>query len=59
MFSLLTFPVPGTSRHAGRRTRDPGVIVDLPQEPTAEEVLAAKATEGAVTPRIPADGEAR
>lgn len=42
-----------------RRTRDPGVIVDLPQEPTAEEVLAAKATEGAVTPRIPADGEAR
>jgi hypothetical protein len=41
------------------RSKDPGVIVDLPQEPTAEEVLAAKSAEGATTPAIPvgpADG---
>ncbi|KAL5371979.1 hypothetical protein DPSP01_013857 [Paraphaeosphaeria sporulosa] len=35
-----------------QRGRDPGVIVDLPTEPTAEEVRAAKAMEGAVTPGV-------
>ncbi|KAJ4345601.1 uncharacterized protein N0V89_011734 [Didymosphaeria variabile] len=35
-----------------RRGKDPGVIVDLPKEPTAEEVLAAKATEGVTTPAV-------
>lgn len=36
------------------RSKDPGVIVDLPQEPTAEEVEAAKSAEGTVTPGLPA-----
>lgn len=40
-----------------KRGQDPGVIVDLPKEPTAEEVEAAKATEGAITPGIPAGAE--
>jgi hypothetical protein len=40
-----------------RRGKDPGVIVDLPTEPTAEEVEAAKATEGATTPGIPVGAE--
>lgn len=35
-----------------KRGKDPGVIVDLPTEPTAEEVLAARATEGATTPGL-------
>ncbi|KAJ4288152.1 hypothetical protein N0V90_012169 [Kalmusia sp. IMI 367209] len=42
-----------------KRGQDPGVIVDLPKEPTAEEVLAAKTTEGATTPGIPVDAEGR
>ncbi|KAK3208562.1 hypothetical protein GRF29_77g1105483 [Pseudopithomyces chartarum] len=40
-----------------RRGKDPGVIVDLPTEPTAEEVEAAKATEGVTTPGIPVGAE--
>jgi hypothetical protein len=40
-----------------RRGKDPGVIVDLPTEPTAEEVEAAKATEGATTPGTPVGAE--
>ncbi|KAF2258821.1 hypothetical protein CC78DRAFT_90982 [Lojkania enalia] len=36
------------------RSKDPAVLVDLPQEPTAEEVEAAKAMEGTVTPAVPA-----
>jgi hypothetical protein len=32
------------------RSKDPGVIVDVPQEPTAEEVRAAKMGEGMLTP---------
>ncbi|KAF2132988.1 hypothetical protein P153DRAFT_382609 [Dothidotthia symphoricarpi CBS 119687] len=32
------------------RSKDPSVIVDVPQEPTAEEVSAAKSAEGMVTP---------
>jgi len=35
------------------RSKDPAVIVSLPNEPTADEVAAAKATEGTVTPGIP------
>lgn len=35
------------------RSKDPGVIVDLPQDPTAEEVQAAKSAEGTVTPGLP------
>jgi hypothetical protein len=35
-----------------QRGRDPGVIVDLPTYPTAEEVRAAKASEGATTPAV-------
>ena len=38
------------------RSKDPGVIVDLPREPTAEEVLAAKSAEGATTPGLVGDG---
>ncbi|KAF2278278.1 uncharacterized protein EI97DRAFT_499757 [Westerdykella ornata] len=38
------------------RSRDPGVIVDLPREPTAEEVLAARSAEGAVTPALGGGG---
>lgn len=40
-----------------QRGRDPGVIVDLPTEPTAEEVRAAKAMEGAVTPGVEGERE--
>ncbi|KAF2799369.1 hypothetical protein K505DRAFT_389008 [Melanomma pulvis-pyrius CBS 109.77] len=41
------------------RSKDPGVIVDVPQDPTAEEVQAAKSAEGTVTPAVPAsEGEA-
>lgn len=32
------------------RSKDPGVIVDVPQEPTAEEVQASRLGEGVVTP---------
>ncbi|KAF2465082.1 uncharacterized protein BDR25DRAFT_198049, partial [Lindgomyces ingoldianus] len=34
------------------RSKDPAVLVDLPQEPTAEEVEAAKSGEGTVTPGL-------
>jgi hypothetical protein len=34
------------------RSRDPGVIVDVPQDPTAEEVEAAKSADGTVTPGL-------
>ncbi|ORY14547.1 hypothetical protein BCR34DRAFT_451434, partial [Clohesyomyces aquaticus] len=34
------------------RSKDPAVLVDLPQEPTAEEVEAAKSAEGTVTPGL-------
>ncbi|KAF2109404.1 hypothetical protein BDV96DRAFT_235423 [Lophiotrema nucula] len=36
------------------RSQDPAVVVDIPQEPTAEEVEAAKSAEGTVTPGLPA-----
>ncbi|KAF2681934.1 hypothetical protein K458DRAFT_308659 [Lentithecium fluviatile CBS 122367] len=42
------------------RSKDPGVIVDLPSYPTAEEVEAAKIAEGTVTPAVvppPPEGE--
>lgn len=35
------------------RSKDPGVIVDVPRDPTAEEVEAAKSAEGTVTPAVP------
>lgn len=35
------------------RSKDPGVIVDVPQDPTAEEVQAAKSAEGTITPAVP------
>jgi hypothetical protein len=34
------------------RSKDPGVIVDVPREPTAEEVEAAKSADGTVTPGV-------
>jgi hypothetical protein len=34
------------------RSKDPSVIVDVPREPTAEEVEAAKSAEGASTPLL-------
>ena len=34
------------------RSKDPGVIVDVPQFPTAEEVQAAKSGDGMVTPGL-------
>ncbi|KAF2874686.1 hypothetical protein BDV95DRAFT_603487 [Massariosphaeria phaeospora] len=34
------------------RSKDPSVIVDVPQEPTAEEVEAAKSADGTVTPAV-------
>ena len=37
------------------RSKDPGVIVDVPQDPTAEEVQAAKSAEGTITPAILGD----
>ncbi|KAH7379102.1 hypothetical protein DE146DRAFT_303271 [Phaeosphaeria sp. MPI-PUGE-AT-0046c] len=39
------------------RSKDPGVIVDVPQEPTAEEVEAAKSADGSVTPGVGAGRE--
>jgi len=42
------------------RSKDPGVIVDVPTFPTAEEVEAAKSAEGTVTPGVaPKEFEAR
>ncbi len=38
------------------RSKDPSVIVDVPQHPTAEEVEAAKSAEGTVTPSVPPPG---
>lgn len=38
------------------RSKDPGVIVDVPREPTAEEVQAARSGEGMITPAL-AQGE--
>ncbi|KAH7372250.1 hypothetical protein BKA66DRAFT_468482 [Pyrenochaeta sp. MPI-SDFR-AT-0127] len=38
------------------RSKDPSVIVDVPQDPTAEEVEAAKSAEGTVTPGLPTPG---
>lgn len=34
------------------RSKDPSVIVDVPREPTAEEVHAARSAEGLVTPGL-------
>jgi hypothetical protein len=34
------------------RSKDPGVIVDVPRDPTAEEVQAANSADGAVTPGV-------
>ncbi|KAF2187109.1 hypothetical protein K469DRAFT_468646, partial [Zopfia rhizophila CBS 207.26] len=34
------------------RSKDPAVLVDLPKDPTAEEVEAAKSAEGTVTPGL-------
>jgi hypothetical protein len=39
------------------RSRDPGVIVDVPREPTAEEVQAAKSADGMTTPAVDAGKE--
>ncbi|OAL44081.1 hypothetical protein IQ07DRAFT_636514 [Pyrenochaeta sp. DS3sAY3a] len=41
------------------RSKDPSVIVDVPQDPTAEEVEAAKSAEGTVTPGPAGPGELR
>jgi len=38
------------------RSKDPGVIVDVPQDPTAEEVEAAKSADGTVTPGVNTPG---
>ncbi|KAF2831630.1 hypothetical protein CC86DRAFT_342580 [Ophiobolus disseminans] len=38
------------------RSKDPGVIVDVPQDPTAEEVEAAKSADGTVTPGMKTPG---
>jgi hypothetical protein len=35
------------------RSKDPGVIVDVPNDPTAEEVEAAKIADGTTTPAVP------
>lgn len=35
------------------RSKDPAVLVNLPGDPTAEEVEAAKSAEGTVTPALP------
>ncbi|KAF2847627.1 hypothetical protein T440DRAFT_470910 [Plenodomus tracheiphilus IPT5] len=45
----------GTAQRAAMlasRSKDPGVIVDVPREPTAEEVHAARSGEGLVTPGL-------
>lgn len=34
------------------RSKDPGVIVDVPNDPTAEEVEAAKIADGTTTPAV-------
>jgi hypothetical protein len=34
------------------RSKNPGVIVDVPRYPTAEEVQAAKSADGMVTPGL-------
>lgn len=34
------------------RSKDPSVIVNVPQDPTAEEVEAAKSAEGTITPAV-------
>lgn len=39
------------------RSKDPGVIVDVPSDPTAEEVEAAKIAEGTVTPGVAPEGK--
>jgi hypothetical protein len=39
------------------RSKDPGVIVDVPNDPTAEEVEAAKIAAGTVTPAVPPPAE--
>jgi hypothetical protein len=38
------------------RSKDPGVIVDVPQDPTAEEVEAAKSADGTITPGLRMEG---
>ncbi|KAF1938017.1 hypothetical protein EJ02DRAFT_458214 [Clathrospora elynae] len=38
------------------RSKDPSVIVDVPQDPTAEEVEAARSADGMVTPGLSATG---
>jgi hypothetical protein len=38
------------------RSKDLGVIVDVPQDPTAEEVEAAKSADGMTTPGIGVGG---
>ncbi|KAF1842744.1 uncharacterized protein K460DRAFT_134078 [Cucurbitaria berberidis CBS 394.84] len=40
------------------RSKDPSVIVDVPQYPTAEEVEAAKSAEGMITPGLHSPGMA-
>jgi len=35
------------------RSRDPAVLVDIPQDPNAEEVAAANTIAGQVTPALP------
>ncbi|KAF2653752.1 hypothetical protein K491DRAFT_501582 [Lophiostoma macrostomum CBS 122681] len=39
------------------RSKDPGVIVNMPDVPTAEEVEAAKSADGTTTPAIPVEGK--
>jgi hypothetical protein len=39
------------------RSRDPGVIVDLPDAPTADEVEAAKSADGTTTPAVAVEGK--
>ncbi|KAF2203550.1 hypothetical protein GQ43DRAFT_438736 [Delitschia confertaspora ATCC 74209] len=40
------------AQHLATRSKDPAVLVDLPQGPTADEVAAAQAVEGVVTPKL-------
>jgi hypothetical protein len=35
------------------RSRDPAVLVDIPQDPNADEVAAANTIAGQVTPALP------
>jgi hypothetical protein len=39
------------------RSKDPSVIVDVPNGPTAEEVQAARSADGMVTPGLGREGE--